>query len=95
MLKWLDAKGAESQADEAVAEIERLIPKDELAPPGVARKKQVGKLTATIDQHRRLYASSGYNIYQKAKFANRVKWRLRDSGYADDFIDSVVRLLII
>ena len=95
MFKWFDAKGAESQADEAVAEIERLVPKDEVAPPGPARKKQVGKLTNTIERHRRLYATSGYNIYQKAKFANRVKWRLRDDGYADDFIDSVVRLLII
>ena len=95
MLKWLDAKGAESQADEAVGDIERLIPKEELAPAGAARKKQVAKLTTMIDRHRRLYSSSSYNLYQKAKFANRVKWRLRDGGYADDFIDSVVRLLII
>jgi hypothetical protein len=95
MFKWLDAKAAESQADEAVAEIERLLPKEALPPAGEARKKQVAKLGPTIDRHRRQYATSGYNVYQKAKFANRVKWRLRDSGYADDFIDSIVRLLII
>jgi len=95
MFKWLDAKAAESQADEAVAEIGRIVPKEEVAAAGAARKKQIGKLESTIDRHRRLYARSGYNIYQKAKFANRVKWRLRDSGYENDFIDSVVRLLII
>ena len=95
MFKWLDAKAAESQADEAIAEIANLVPTEEVAAAGAARKKQVAKLESTIDRHRRIYATSGYNIYQKAKFANRVKWRLRDSGYPDDFIDSVVRLLII
>jgi hypothetical protein len=95
MLKWFDAAAAEAQADEAVAEIGRIVPKDELAAPGVGRKKQVSKLDQTIDRHRRQAATAGYNIYKKAKFANRVKWKLRDAGYPDDFIDSVVRLLII
>jgi hypothetical protein len=95
MLKWFDAGPAETQADQAVAEVERLVPKEDLAPPGLARKKQVGKLGPTIDRHRHQASMAGYNIYQKAKFANRVKWRLRDSGFPDDFIDSVVRLLII
>lgn len=95
MLKWLDASAAEAQADQAVADFERLIPKDELAAPGAARRKQFAKLDQTVDRHRRQATTAGYNIYKKAKFANRVKWRLRDAGYPDDFIDSVVRLLII
>ena len=95
MLKWFDAGAAESQADQAVAEVQRIVPKTELADPGGGRKKQVAKLDQTIDRHRRQAATAGYNIYQKAKFANRVKWGLRDAEYPDDFIDSVVRLLII
>ena len=95
MLKWFDAGPAEAQADQAVAEIERLVPKSELTAAGEGRRKQIAKLDQTIDRHRRLAATAGYNIYKKAKFANRVKWRLRDAGYPDDFIDSVVRLLII
>ena len=95
MLKWLDAKAAVSQADAALADIERIVPKEALTAAGEARKKQVAKLDQTIERHRRLYATSGYNIYQKAKFANRVKWRLRDSGYPDDFINVLVKLLII
>lgn len=86
---------AVSQADEAVADIERLIPKGELAPPGATRKKQVAKLEQSLNRHRRLYTTSGYNVYQKAKFANRVKWRLRDSGYPDEFVNVMIRLLII
>lgn len=95
MLKWFDAGAAEAQADQAVAEIERLLPSAQVATPGEARKKQVGKLGPTIDRHRHQATMASYNIYQKAKFANRVKWRLRDAGYVDDFIDSIVRLLII
>ena len=95
MISWFDAGAAESQADQAVADIERLVSKDELSGDGSVRRKQVAKLDQTIDRHRRLAETAGYNIYKKAKFANRVKWRLRDTGDPDDFIDSVVRLLII
>lgn len=95
MFSWFDASAAESQADQAVAEIERLVSKDELSADAGVRRKQIAKLDLTIDRHRRLAATARYNIYKKAKFANRVKWRLRDRGYPDEFIDSVVRLLII
>lgn len=95
MLKWLDAGTAEKQADRAVEEILRLVPNGELAATANGRKKQVAKLDKTINGHRREYAAAKYNIYQKAKFANRVKWRLQDTGYPKDFVDSLVRLLII
>jgi len=96
MLKWFDAGPAERQADQAVADIQGLVAKDDLAgDDGTSRKKSFAKLDKTIDRHRRLAATSAYNIYQKAKFANRVKWALRDAGYPENFIDSVVRLLII
>jgi hypothetical protein len=95
MFNWFDAGAAEAQADEAVAEIERLVSKEDLTGEAKNRQKQIAKLDRTIDRHRRAAAAARYNFYKKAKFANRVKWRLRDAGYADDFIDSVVRLLII
>lgn len=95
MLKWLDATAAEKQADQAVDEVQKLVPRAELTGGADIRKKQIQKLDRTIGNHRSLYASAGYNIYQKAKFANRVKWRLRDGGYPNDFIDSLIRLLII
>ena len=95
MLKWFDATQAEAQAYRAVEEIERLVPNGELAATAAARKKQVARLDNTLNNHRRQYATAKYNIYQKAKFANRVKWRLRDTGYPNDFVDSLVRLLII
>ncbi len=95
MLKWLDATEAEKQADQAVEEVQRLVPHTELTGGADIRKKQLQKLDRTINNHRRQYSTAGYNIYKKAKFANRVKWRLRDGGYPNDFIDSLVRLLII
>jgi hypothetical protein len=95
MLKWLDSTAAAKQADDAVVEIEQLVPQSELSGWTEKRSKQMQKLERTINKHRRQYSSAGYNIYQKAKFANRVKWSLRDKGYPNDFIDSLVRLLII
>jgi hypothetical protein len=95
MLKWFDATAAEAQADKAIEEVQRLVPKEEVAAGDGAHKKQVSKLGQTIDRHRQEALSAHYNVYQKAKFANRIKWGLRDKGYPDGFIDSVVRLLII
>lgn len=95
MLKWLDATEAEKQADQAIEEVERLVPHTTLTGGADVRKKQIQKLDRMIGNHRSRYAAAEYNIYQKAKFANRVKWRLRDGGYPNDFIDSLVRLLII
>lgn len=94
MLKWLDSTQATKQADEAVDEIEHVVPHTELSGGGTQRSKQMQKLDRTITKHRRQYATAGYNIYQKAKFANRVKWSLRDRSYPDEFIDALVRLLI-
>ena len=95
MLKWFDAAAAEAQADEVVSEIGHIVPKSALEESGGGRKKQIAKLDQTIDRHRRKASVASYNIYKKAKFANRVKWKLRDEGYPDEFIDWVVRLLII
>ena len=95
MLKWLDASEATKQADDAVAEIKKLVPPAEPANDANSRAKHIRKLAGTINKHRHKYATTGYNIYQKSKFANRVKWHLRDEGYPDDFIDSLIRLLII
>ncbi len=95
MFKWFDAGAAETQADQAVADVQRLVPKDDLAGDGNARKRHIAKLDQTITRHRTQASAARYNIYQKAKFANRIKWGLRDAGYPHEFIDSVVRLLII
>ena len=95
MLKWLDASEATKQADDAVAEIGKLVPPAELANDANSRAKHIRKLSGTINKHRHKNGTTGYNIYQKSKFANRVKWLLRDAGYPDDFIDSLIRLLII
>ena len=93
MLKWLDSTEAVAQADSAIEEVGRIVPLAQLTDASTSRSKQMQKLERTIDKHRRQYA--GYNIYQKAKFANRVKWCLRDRNYPNEFIDSLVRLLII
>ena len=71
MLKWLDAKAAQAQADRAVEEIERLVPCGELDGNSGARKKQIAKLDQTITRHRHEAAMAKYNVYQKAKFANQ------------------------
>lgn len=34
-------------------------------------------------------------LYKKAKLANSVKWRLKESGYSDALVDEIVRTLAL
>jgi hypothetical protein len=39
-------------------------------------------------------ARQRFNFYQKAKFANALRWSLKDNGYAPDFIQEIVALIL-
>jgi hypothetical protein len=45
-------------------------------------EKMYSSVTAFAVQHRP-------NLYQKARFGNRMKWALKDAGYSDAFVDLV------
>jgi hypothetical protein len=39
--------------------------------------------------HRAFALKRRPNLYQKARFGNRIKWALKDAGYPGDFIEIV------
>jgi len=90
-LSWFDTAKVDAFVDGAVADLARRVPAERLAGESAAAKKarsQVEKWhDAVLRQAHAFVREQRPNLYQKARLANRVKWALREAGYASDFVD--------
>lgn len=90
MLGWFSTKDVDAFADSIVAEVVERFPQSGV---DVSSKKAAERAMKSLE---RMYASIGDfaarsrpNLYQKARFGNRVRWALKDAGYPDAFITIV------
>jgi hypothetical protein len=95
MFDWFRSKDVENFATELVDEFSRRSPPEALKDG----TQQAKALAASIDQ---LCNRAGefqkerkLGVYGKAKFGTTVKYRMKDLGYADEFIDELTRSLLI
>lgn len=51
-------------------------------------ERLIERSTSAVRGHR-------FNLYQKAKFANTLKWELREAGYPDEFIDEFLTFILV
>jgi nucleoside diphosphate kinase len=90
MFGWFSTKEVDQLADSIVGEVLERFPQSGV---DVSTKKAAEKAMKTLE---RMYSSISEfavrqrpNLYQKARFGNRIKWALKDAGYSDAFIDIV------
>lgn len=94
-LDWFNTKELDTFADSLVAElVERFPPSGER----VAGEKAFDKLRRTfgatfakVDAYAR---SHRLNVFKKAHFANRMRWALKEAGYAPDFVSTMTQELV-
>ena len=86
---WFNTKEVDAVADEIVADLAQRLP----PMPGPHTRKTADRLRkahdvifARLDQFAR---SRRLNIYKKARLGNRVRWALREAGYAPEFTDAL------
>ena len=95
MFAWLDTKDAIAQGKETARSVCALFARAETG--GSARKD--GKIQEKFDRLVEGVALAvrgrRFNLYQKARFGNTLKWGLREAGYPDEFIDELVTLLLV
>jgi len=94
VLKWFDATTSVAFAAEISNEIQVLIPVTGENIPEKRYTKQVKSLERLLTRVRTFSKQHHLNIYQKAKFANTVRWSLREAGYPKDFIESVLAMVL-
>lgn len=87
MFGWLSTKEVDQFADSIVAQVLERFPGGEV---DLSTKKAAERAMKTLE---RMYSGIAQfaarqrpNLYQKARFGNRIRWALRDAGYADAFI---------
>lgn len=86
---WFNTREVDEVADAIVADLVKRLP----PAPGPHTRKTADRLRKTHDvifaRLEQFARSSKLNIYQKARLGNRVRWALREAGYASEFTDAL------
>ena len=87
---WFSTKEVDEFADSVVAEVSRRFPASGIdldTDKDVERAiKRLESLFARVDAFAK---SAKPNLFKKARFGNRVRWALKDSGYPAPFADVI------
>lgn len=94
--KWFDVKEVDAFADSIVAELREGYPPSGVELPATKAidrlRKSFGRMFVRIDA---FAGSNPLNLYKKARLGNRVKWALKDAGYAEEFVEAFTRELVM
>jgi hypothetical protein len=86
---WFNTKEVDEVADAIVADLVKRLPPS----PGSHTRKTADRLRKTHDvifaRLEQFARSRKLNIYKKARLGNRVRWALREAGYAPEFTDAL------
>ena len=93
--RWLDGRTATEFGKEIANDIRNLMPLEKGAKVQKNPAKRLQKLARIVERTSARTAQHRFNFYQKAKFANALRWSLKDSGYTPDFIEEVVALILV
>jgi hypothetical protein len=91
---WLDGRGATEFGKQIANDIRHLMPLEKGAKVRKSPAKRLQKLARIVERTSAQSAQHRFNFYQRAKFANALRWSLKDSGYTPDFIEEVVALIL-
>jgi len=92
--KWFDAKASVAFATEIAREVQVLIPTKGETLQKKDYPKRLKKVERLLIRVRTFSKQHHLNTYQKAKFANTVRWSLREAGYPQDFVESVLGMML-
>jgi len=92
--KWFNAQASVAFATEIAREVQVLIPTTGEALQEKDYPRKLKNLERLLLRVRTFSKQHHLNTYQKAKFANAVRWQLRETGYPKDFVESVLAMML-
>jgi hypothetical protein len=96
MLGWFDTKEVDAFAQSVVDELVKRLPPASLQRPDRKAPDRVHRMTEALsDQVRDFARTQKPNFYKRARLGNRVKWGMRESGYAEEFVTAFTGELLI
>ena len=76
---WLDGRTATELGKQIADDIRHLMPLEKGAKGQKSPAKRLQKLARIVEKVSAQSAQHRFNFYQKAKFANALRWSLKDS----------------
>lgn len=92
--RWLDGRTATEFGKQIADDVRKLMPLEKGAKVPKSLAKRQHKLAMIVARTSAQGAQHRFNFYQKAKFANALRWSLKDSGYTPDFVEEVLALIL-
>jgi hypothetical protein len=96
MLGWFDTKEVDAFAQSVVDELVKRLPPASLQRPDRKAPDRVHRMTEALSNQVRDFARAQTpNFYKRARLGNRVKWGMREAGYAEEFVTAFTGELLI
>lgn len=95
LLRWFDAAQASAFGEELARYCDSELRAIAAASAGKREDKRRKLLARVLQRARDFAAAHPLNTYKKAKLSNRLKWTLKDLGHEDDFVDLLVKEIVL
>lgn len=95
MFNWFNATEAVAQGREIALSVSGSLRPAEAGGIRGAEGKNRENFERLIESATAAVRGRRFNLYQKAKFANTLKWELREAGYPDEFIDEFLTFILV
>jgi hypothetical protein len=95
LLGWFDTRAAVQFATETARDIQSALPPSDERPDKKQAGKRAKKLERIVLKAKDFSKKNKLNVYKKAKFANTLKWSLKEAGYSDVFIREMLGLVLV
>lgn len=95
VLGWFDTRAAVHFANETSRDIQAALPPSDERPDKKQAGKRAKKLERIVLKVKAFSKQNKLNFYKKAKFANTLKWSLKEAGYSDVFIREITGLVLV
>jgi len=95
VIGWFDCTAVDEFADAVVADLLKRVPPPSIESVGKVTAKRLKSTNYMIFARAESFArAQPLNVYKKAHLGNRVKWALREAGYAEEFVDALTYELV-
>ena len=94
MISWFKTKHVTDFAMAIADDLRKLVPIDKSRGTPISTAKQQLKLQKLVQRVTFFSSTNKLNFYQRARFANSLKWLMKEAGYQDNFIEIILGILL-
>lgn len=95
VLGWFDTRATVAFAQATARDIQAALPPSDEKPSAKQAERRAKKLEGIVLKVKAFSRDNRLNFYKKAKFANTLKWSLKEAGYSDVFIREITGLVLV